>query len=335
MSSWHSYSSIFNLGHAAIQDLLKGDVLVEEKLDGSQFSFGVFETDEDDPGTAFYVEKGRNLRIRSKGAVMHPDAPEKMFQAGAFTAKTLAPELHPGWTYRGEFLAKPRHNALAYDRVPAGNIIIFDINTGEQEFLSYEEKAEEAIRLGLECVPLLFCGSLERIDQFRVFLEQVSVLGGQKVEGVVIKPKNYDLYGRDKKVLMGKFVSGAFKEVHSNSWKAENPSAKDIVALLGDKYGTAARWNKAIQHLREAGKIEDDVRDIGLVMREIPEDILKECEDEIKERLFAYAWPHIRRMTTRGFPEYYKELLLKMQFERGLDEFKGTSDRDSSSVIEP
>ena len=316
-SSWHSYSSIFTLGHKAIQDLLKGEVLVQEKVDGSQFSFGLFDVMEAVPGERGILDvvPGQELKIRSKGAVMHPEAPEKMFTLGAETAKRLQPLLHLGWTYRAEFLAKPRHNALAYDRVPAGNLIIFDINTGDQEFLSYENKASESKRLGLECVPLLFSGRIETIDQFRQFLGTVSVLGGQSIEGVVVKPEKYDLYGRDKKVLMGKFVSEAYKEVHSNSWKTDNPSAKGIVAMLGDKYGTATRWQKAIQHLREAGKIEDNVRDIGLIMREIPEDILKECEEEIKERLFAYAWPHIRRMTTRGFPEFYKEVLLRRQFE--------------------
>jgi hypothetical protein len=52
-------------------------------------------------------------------------------------------------------------------------------------------------------------------------------------------------------------------------------------------------------------------------MKEIPEDILKECEGEIRDRLFTYAWPHIRRGLTRGFPEYYKDLLLRRQFELG------------------
>jgi len=329
MSSWHSYCSIFNLGHKAIQDLLKGNVLVEEKVDGSQFSFGVFE--ELQAIAPKYIEDATELRVlepaildtdlvkqikvRSKGAVMHPDAPEKMFTAAVETVKRLADQLHVGWTYRAEFLAKPRHNALAYDRVPAGHVIIFDINSGEEEFLNYADKVTEAQRLGLEVVPLLFEGIITDIIGFRQFLETTSILGGQKIEGVVVKPTHYDLYGRDKKVLMGKFVSEAYKEVHSSSWKADNPSSGDILALIGAKYGTAARWNKAIQHLKEAGLLEDDVRDIGKLMAEIPIDVKKECEEEIKEFLFGWAWPHIRRQCSRGFPEYYKELLLKKAFE--------------------
>lgn len=42
MDSFHSYPAVFNLGHKAIESLLtSGPVIVEEKIDGSQFSFGV------------------------------------------------------------------------------------------------------------------------------------------------------------------------------------------------------------------------------------------------------------------------------------------------------
>ena len=41
VSTLHSYPSIFNLGHRAVAGLLGGPVIVEEKIDGSQFSFGV------------------------------------------------------------------------------------------------------------------------------------------------------------------------------------------------------------------------------------------------------------------------------------------------------
>ena len=328
MSSWHGYSSIFNLGHRAIADLLKYPVNVEEKCDGSQISFGLFETTDEGDEALPNLSPPFELKIRSKGAVMHPDAPEKMFNKAAETVKQLQAQLHPGWTYRGEFLAKPKHNALVYDRVPKGNIIIFDINSGEEEFLSYEEKQKEAERLGLEVVPLLFTGVIDDINSFRKFLDTTSILGGQKIEGVVVKPVGYDLFGKDHKCLMGKFVSEAYKEVHSKSWRADNPSNRDILEILGAMYGTQARWNKAIQHLREAGQIEDDVRDIGKLMREIPKDIKRDSEDEIKEKLFAYAWPHVRRMVTRGVPEYYKDLLLKRQFEQegAMDAISVTDD---------
>lgn len=301
MESWHSYPSIYNLGHKAVEQLLTVPVQVEEKIDGSQFSFGM---DMD------------GLRVRSKGCEMIVDAPEKMFQKAVDTVKELAPLLHVGWTYRAEYLAKPKHNTLAYNRNPVKHLIIFDINRGHEDYLTWEEKKIEAERLGLECVPKLYEGMLSTLDKFREFLETESILGGQKIEGVVVKPIGYTLWGKDKKCLMGKFVSEAFKESHSHAWKENNPTKNDVLQILAGEYGVQARWMKAIQHLREAGKIQDSPADIGVILEEIGTDIHKECADEIKEKLFKWAWPHLSRMLTRGFPEWYKEELLKKQFQK-------------------
>lgn len=155
------------------------------------------------------------------------------------------------------------------------------------------------------------------MTHFRTLIDRESVLGGQKIEGVVIKPRNYDLFGKDKKVLMGKFVSEAFREVHAESWEKEhkNKSQNDILQSLKSKYGTSARWQKAVIHLKEKGVIQNAPQDIGNIMKEVPDDILKECEQDIKNDLFAWAWPSLRRMTTHGLPEWYKEELAKFQFQ--------------------
>lgn len=302
MTSWHSYPSIYALGHRYVADLLLDPVLVEEKVDGSQFSFGIFI---DDVG-------GPYLRCRSKGAEINVIAPDNMFKKAVDHVQSIRHKLMVGWTYRGEYLTKPKHNALAYDRVPQGHIILFDINPMEETYLPYDEKHREAERLGLEVVPQMYYGMVENLEHFRTFLESTSCLGGQKVEGVVIK--NYQRFGIDKKVLLGKFVSEAYKEVHKSEWKAANPTNRDVVDLLVRELKTPARWNKAIEHLRDAGKLQDAPQDIGLLMKEVPTDIEKEEVDYIKQKLYDWAWPHIRRGVTGGLPEWYKEQLLIKQF---------------------
>src|SRR5258708_15948098 len=137
--SWHSYPKVYALGHAAIRGIFDDPVAIEEKIDGSQFSFGVFDGD---------------VKVRSKGATMYLDDSEKLFSGAADEVKKILLLLHNGWTYRTEYLAKPKHNTLAYSRVPQNNIIGFDVNTGNEEYLSYEAKREEFTRLGLETVPL-------------------------------------------------------------------------------------------------------------------------------------------------------------------------------------
>ena len=298
-----SYSSIYNLGHAAIADLLREPVIVEEKIDGSQFSFTKLASGE--------------LQCRSKGANINMLAPEGMFEAAVKVVNDVAPQMRPGLTYRGEYLQKPKHNALAYDRIPNKHIIIFDINVGFETFATPEQKRELASELGMECVPTLFRGTIQDVTHFRSLLDTMSVLGGQKIEGVVIKPENYNLFGKDKKVLMGKFVSESFREVHQKSWETEHKtkSSNDILAILQSCYGTAARWQKAVIHLRERSLLQNAPQDIALLMKEVPEDIASECTDELKEKLFAWAWPQLRRGFVRGLPEWYKESLLKLQFK--------------------
>lgn len=295
-TSYHSYPKIFALGHRAIKDLFLDDVLVEEKIDGSQFSFGVFNGE---------------FRCRSKGAELNPEYPEKMFSLAVENAKSL--DLTEGYTYRAEYLQKPKHNSLAYDRIPTKNLILFDINASEEEYLSYEEKEDEAHRIGLEIVPMLYNGKVESPASLLEFLSKISILGGQKIEGVVVK--NYKRFGEDKKVLMGKYVSEAFKEVHANEWKNSNPTNKDIIQRLVLSYRTPARWNKAVQHLQEKGQLTQSLRDIGLLMKETQLDIESECKDEIKELLYKHAISHIKRGCTAGIAEWYKEELLKKQFE--------------------
>jgi hypothetical protein len=297
-TSYHSYPKIYALGHSAIKELLFDEVTVEEKIDGSQISFGRFDGE---------------LRARSKGATLNIEYPEQMFFEAIRVINSL--DLQDGWTYRAEYLKKPKHNVLAYDRIPAQHLIIFDINTAEEEYLPYAKKLAEANRLGLEIVPLMFCGRIEDPASVVALLQNTSVLGGQKIEGIVVK--NYSRFGLDKKVLMGKYVSEAFKEVHSAEWKEANPTKTDIVAHLIASYKTPARWNKAIQHLKERGELTNSPKDIGRLIKEVQTDIEAEEKEEIKNKLYANVINHVRRGVVGGLPEYYKEYLMKEQFLQG------------------
>lgn len=300
-----SYPSIYALGHRYVKDIFTLPVVIQEKVDGSQISFGVNDAGE--------------LHIRSKGALIHAEAPEKMFAAGVDAIKTVKYLLKSGYVYRGEYLKGLRQNILTYNRIPANHIILYDIEVGLQDFLTPQFLKQEAFRLGFEAVPVLFQGQWpveNGVEGFKKLLELDSVLGGPKIEGVVIK--NYALMGPDKRTLMAKFVSEDFKETHAKVWKNQHPGKGDILALMIAAYRTEARWHKAVQHLRDSGLIEDAPKDIGLLIREVPLDVEKECAEEIKEKLYAHFWPQIRRGLTAGVVEWYKSELLKRQFgERG------------------
>lgn len=304
MSSWHSPGKIYTVGHRAVRDLFDHQVQVQEKVDGSFFAFGLFEDEQGNP----------ELRVRSKGAVMVPNAPEGMFKSAVETVKSIQSQLTPGWTYRGEVLAKTRHNALNYDRVPKGNIILFDIATDEETYLPYEDLQREASRLGLEVVPQLYVGKIGTAEELRKFLDTTSILGGQKIEGVVCKPLT-PLFGQDGKFLMAKFVSEQFKEVQRRHWRNDNPTKGDILQQISAQYATPARWRKSVIHGREQGRVVGEPKDIGYLIRAIQQDILEECEQEMKDQLWDWAKGHILRQVVSGFAEFYKAELLRDQFE--------------------
>ena len=286
----NGYSEVYNFGHKAVSDIFKSEVTVEEKVDGSQFSFGRID------GKYFCRSKGKD----------QTGPTDKLFLRAKAGTENLP--LNDGWIYRGECIDKPKHNTLVYERVPNNHVIIYDIDTADQCYLTYVDKKAEAERIGLECVPLLFSGKVEKMDELKDLLNGTSVLGGS-MEGIVIKA--YDQFDQRKKVVMAKIVRDDFKEKHSREWKNSNPSGLDKIGQIAQEFCTEARWRKAIEHLRDNGQLAGDVTDIGNLLKEIQLDMLKECKDEILDKLWKWAWPHIGRAATRGFPEWYKARLLE------------------------
>lgn len=295
----HGYPKVWNMGHPAIAELFVGPVVVQEKIDGSQFTFGII---------------GGELRLRSKGAEIFPGTTDKLFAGAVGTAVALAEagRLVEGWQYRGECLHAPKHNSLAYARAPRGNVILFDVDSGLESRVKPIDLAFIGGLLDLEVVPLLYVGEVTGLDYLRSFLDREAYLGGCKPEGVVVK--NYARWGKDGKMLMGKVVSDDFRETHKREWVRSNPTRADIVEALRQTYRSERRWEKAIERLRDSGKLEGSPRDIGALIKMIPEDVLEECRAEIADALFSAFWPEIRRGTTAGFPEWYKARLAGQQF---------------------
>lgn len=293
--SWDAYGKVFALGHRYNRDLFNGYVEVEEKIDGSQFSFGVF---------------GGELKCRTRKMQFHPsECTQKLFMAACETVMRLQPLLIDGWTYRGEVISKPKHNVLTYGRVPAGNIVIWDIATDKQDYLRHRLKADVCVDLGLECVPLLCAGSgqfASMEDLINELSEKTSMLGGCKIEGFVIK--NNDLFGADGKRLTGKWVCDEFKEVHKSKSYGKLPK-KDAIQAISEKYCTEARWAKSVQHMSEDGTLSGELKDIGPLLGAVQKDLYDECKEEIKSDLFVAFWKQIARGSTSGLVDWYKARL--------------------------
>ena len=294
-----TFPKIFALGTRYIEDIFESDVEITEKIDGSQFNFGKIDGE---------------LYVRSKGKVQELDAPDKMFQLVVDYVKSVEDKLRTDTMYFCEYLSKPKHNILKYDRVPKNNLILFGLadKTGTYFSKFHSDLEMYANELDIEVIPLIFRGKIDNVEGIKDLLDKDSVLGGVKIEGVVVK--NYDkevlVGGQVLPLMIGKFVSESFKEVHRESWSKFH-TARGGWQLFLETFKTGARWHKAIQHLEEKGELDHSPKDIGSLMKEIERDILEEEGEAIKEFLWKEFSGDVVRKARGGFPEWYKEQLME------------------------
>lgn len=301
----HAFPKIFTLGQDYIKDIFLEDVEITEKVDGSQFCMGVINGE---------------LNVRSKGSQLYVDNPDKMFKLAVDYALSISKSMPEGLVFYCEYLMKPKHNVLKYDRVPKNNIILFGVSDLSGKF--YPDLEHYAQLLGIESVPVLYKGKVTSIEDLKKYLETDSILGGTKIEGFVVK--NYSrpflLGGQPIPLMSGKFVSEAFKEIHGKEWKRDK-TGKGKWETYCETFRTDARWLKSIQHLKEKGELENSPRDIGKLLKEIKEDIAAEEKENIMKFLWREFGDELLRKSTAGFPEWYKEHLLKnLNFDDGRKE---------------
>ena len=290
----NSYPKVLNIAHRLAKKLVEGGepVYVQEKLDGSQFSFGVFD------GVPF---------ARSRNTMIDFDDPG-MFRLGVESVIEFHERgvLEEGWTYRSEFISKPKHNVIQYDTTPDYYIVLYDIMVGMEDYMPWKLVQEIAdLYLGCPFAPVYAEGVLGTgefvLDEF---LDKRSVLGGP-IEGVVIK--NPNVFGEDGKPLVGKYVSEKFKEVQNSEWKKQTKTKGNLVEQLIDKYASEARWQKAVQHLAERGELVNAPQDIGPLMKEVSIDFWDECAEEVAEDCIKFVRKELQRGVTKGLPEWYKD----------------------------
>lgn len=294
-----AYPKILHIGDKPIADLFDDEVEITEKLDGSQFGFGVY---------------NGVLYTRSKGKEQDLDNPDKMFIEGVDYVKQIRDKIPNGFSFWGEYLQKPRHNVLAYDRVPKNHIALFGVSK-DGEMLSYDLIKYWAELLQVDAVPLLFKGKTTANEAIKLVGSQ-SYLGGQEAEGIVVK--KYEDWMFLGKILIpvkaGKYVTEKFKEVHHKDWAKLN-TAKGAFGTLSASVRTEARWNKAIQHLRESGQFHGTVQDIGTLIKEVHRDLSEEETDNLQRQLWKIYGPDILKASTQGFVDWYKEKIAKGEFQ--------------------
>lgn len=293
-----SFPKIFALGNRHILDIFDGEVEITEKIDGSQFCYGKI---------------NNQIHFRSRGSVIYPEKMDKMFSGAVEHILSKQDKLPNGIVFYSENLQKPKHNVLAYNRTPKNHIALF----GAMNYITKEmifDYHKYANILDIETVPVLYKGKIESPEELEKLLNTDSILGGSKIEGVVVKnyAKSVLLAGTNVilSLMSGKYVSEKFKEKHQKNWKKDHTKVGGL-ELLKSSLRTKARWHKAVQHLRDSELLEQDPRDIGKLVKEVQNDIEAEEKEYIMEKLYAIFKGEILRNSIRGLPEWYKAKLLE------------------------
>lgn len=291
------YPKIFAIGTQYIQNIFLDDVEITEKVDGSQFGWG---------------KVNGKLCYRSKGKELYDGAIDKMFLNAVAFAQNIEHLIPDNTIFYGEYLDRPKHNTLAYSRTPANKIAIFGGYHLGNPFMVHEEICHWASVFCCDTVPMLHRGRVSSIEDLRHFLDQESYLGGAKIEGIVVKnyAQAFLLGGQPIPFMAGKYVSEAFKETNRTSWSKENTTAGKWATFL-DEFRTEARWQKAVQHLRESGQLTGEPKDIGPLIKEVQKDITEEEREYIRDFLWGHFKGDILRRAVAGLPEWYKQTLME------------------------
>lgn len=160
-------------GRQAAFELFDGEVEISEKLDGSQLGLG---------------KVNGELFVRSKGKEQDLDNPDMMFEKAVEYVKSIEDRLPDNMTFYGEYLQKPKHNTLAYDRTPKNGIALFGVyDSATREHFGMDVILDWAAKLDVDAVPLLYKGTSSPEEVLELVKDRVSYLGGQNIEGVVVK----------------------------------------------------------------------------------------------------------------------------------------------------
>lgn len=292
-----SFPKIWHLGSPEAENVFKGEVEVTEKIDGSQFSFG--------------RTMAGDFVMRSKGVQIFPGSEPKMFKATVEFALSVAAKIMPGTFIYGESVTAPRHNTLTYGRVPLGSFMIFGVKANDTWESRHLALVALAADLGCEAVPLLHQGTVDSLEKLNELLALDSVLGGEKIEGVVIKNFSQLAASAYSRECFAKLVREGFKERNAVNF----PKKKDTMSDFIEQFRSESRWNKVIQHMREDGQLEGSPRDIGKLIVAVQEDLIREEEQFIRKALFDMFRKQIAGTAIKGLPEYYKNKLAESAFK--------------------
>lgn len=247
----------------------------QEKVDGSHFRFGVLN------GRLWVMSKTSNL-------LLEPHRSNAQFKKAIDSVLRIHEEgpIRDGLTFFCEAVVRNKQNKLTYTNPPELGFVVFDVcdrgvfadpYTASQMTMRYVPGAMYLPAIPPDSSP-----------------ERESVLGGMR-EGIVLKMVKRTLNNNANSIA--KRVTSGFKE--------GTFSAKDDIWNAGKEFATPARFDKAIQYLRDSGQLTGTKKDIGKLMSRLNRDLEEEHRREIERLLWPKIWKLVARNASQGAVEYF------------------------------
>ena len=293
--------SIDSVTPGKLGNIIESDhVIIQEKINGSQFT--IFKKDGE---LHFY---NRNKEVGPKGdpyvnAYLSLQKRKDFFEDGFF--------------YHGEAMKTTTTNNAAYKRMPRYYWIVYEIQRADGSLLTPDEMTVALQNTGIEMTQVLYDSHKNKsvpvqevIDQLMAQIESgilESCLGGIP-EGIVIKVLNSV---RDGKISNYRFkqVRPIFAEMSQDRRnKIEQVSDADFIREIGEIYNTDGRREKARQHMKEKNtyNYKNVNANIGTMVHELDDDLLKEAEEDIKNMLFIRFFPEISKVARGDVPTFLR-----------------------------
>ncbi len=266
---------------------------VQEKFDGSQFTFA-------------YIEG--EFQARSRGQQIVMDTIPALFQASVDGARALCEsgELAPNLLYRCEAFKGPKHNTLLYGRAPLNGFIIYDVQDaltnefwGPKQLASLPQVVEYAPALETE---LTFTLRSDLIEWAAERAQGQSKLGGP-IEGFVFKE-----HSPNPERAIVKVVRDEFKELHKGNEEYIRTGSKSGLDKVLARLAGPARYAKAVSHAQERDELKHGMQDMPVLLQEVHKDLDSDNAD-IKEVLWDVFGKEIKRHIGGGLALWYKDML--------------------------
>jgi hypothetical protein len=294
VNGFKEYPKIHRLGKEEVDDILIGNVLVQEKVDGANISI-------------WWDNDSSLVKCGTRTRELPLDDSFNGFQEAVRSNKMLLDwvEAHPELRLYGEWLVK---HTITYPDDAYRKIYLFDVlNEDAETYLPQYEVAHISELLGVEYPKLFTPAPIEvTLDRIKEWVGKSFI--GANGEGVVIKNEGFKNKFGD--LVYAKVVHERFKESNAIVFGGNNKNSEAYNEMyIINKYATLGRVQKIMQKLQNITEKRLDMEHTSQVAGACYHDMLTEEIWDIQKKIHQVDFKRLQRLSMKKFIQIYHDVL--------------------------